>query len=305
LHGLDVLGYAASISVLLNYLADPPSPPVISDGYLHDFGSRGILLCIYAAAHMLLHRNIRGIFFGLIVLAFIAVLPVVPMPGDGAFELMSFSFVLHVILLHVPFLPNLMLVFAPDRSLPIATMLWQSVTQAWLPILGFFLPALILSMGLVSMSLADTFPILLLTYIPEAPIETRAAFLSLVLLLLFFVGSSILVAIVVFASTPSQPSHQTIPWDRYGKSVGLNSRRSFIQAVIAYQPSPSSPHPFPAPLSLLPVLLIRGPQQILRLLGRRDFNLVLGRSEQYLWRLTIVPLAAVLTAIGIVVDRMS
>jgi hypothetical protein len=293
------------LGLLLNYLLDPPEYPTILQGYLQDFGVRGILLGVYSAAYLIKHRTLRGLPHALVLLSLIAAIPDVPIPGDGAFELLTCSFVLHILLLHLPIAPSPMLLSQPANILPLVTLLWQSVAQSWIPALTFFLPVLFFATNLLSISLADVFALNALhgpvaSYLPEAPIQTRFAFLVLYLIVVVLFFSSATVMILVFASTALNHSRPTNPWDRYGQLIGLEARRTFLRMLIAYSPSNSMGHATPTPLNLIPFLLIELPSQAVRLVSPRGVPVQVTKLGQdaaiVVWRLTVVPFAAVITA---------
>jgi hypothetical protein len=296
-HLIDVFINLGFLGVLLNYLLDPPNRVVIDQGYIRNFGFRGILLCVYAAAFLTFKRGLQGIPFSILLLAFIMAVPAVPIPGDGTFDLLLLAFILHVLLLHVPNLPSLVLLFNPEETLPLTVLLWKSFTQTWLPIIGFFLPAMFLAINLLSISLLDVFlqqVISAARVLPQAPIETRAAFFILYLIILLLVMSSIIMMVLVFPSTQLHKPLGSNRWDRYGEAVGLEARQVFMHSVLAYQSRPHTGYPFPTPLNLIVLLLVDLPIKMMDL-GGWDARDIRRRGEQTLWRLMVVPFTVIPT----------
>jgi hypothetical protein len=283
--------------------------PVIIQGYLTDFGIRGILLCIYSSAYLASRRTVRGVPYALLLLTFIVAIPIVPVPGDGSFDILLFTFILYCLLLHIPILPSPLLFFSSEETLPLATLLWRSFTHTWLPILGFFLPVLFLATNLLSISLSDVFfqhlapPTNGFRSFPQAPIETRGAFLGLYLIVILLILTSLAMMVLVFASTYLHLSSTSSRWDRYGKTIGLEARRTFLRAVIAYSPASPMDLPFPIPLNILPIILVYLPTKIMELLGWADEGDFRRRGEKILWRMFVVPLTAIPTVFALLWER--
>lgn len=302
-HTLDLISLFVYLGLLLNYLLDPPEYPTIIQGYLQDFGTRGIIFGVYSAAYLIKFRTLRGMPHALVLLSLIAAIPDVPIPGDGAFELMTFGFILHILLLHLPIAPSPLLLFQPANMLPLVALLWQSVAQSWMPALTFFLPVLFFATNLLSISLADVFVLNgpMANYLPEAPIQTRFAFLALYLIVVILFFSSATVMILVFASTTLNTTRPSNQWDRYGQPIGLEARRTFLRILIAYSPSNSMVYSTPTPLNLIPFLLVELPSQAVRLVRPRGVPVQMAKFNKdtalVVWRLTVVPFAAVVTAV--------
>jgi hypothetical protein len=89
----------------------------------------------------------------------------------------------------------------------------------------------------------------------------------------------------------SIPDPNTNPWDRYSLQVGLESRRTFANAVWKYGNS----HFFPTPLNLLPLVFVEVPTIIFtHILGRKDKHPVLLKIETCLWATAVLPMSIVL-----------
>jgi hypothetical protein len=298
-HLVDSLLQFAFAGLLLSYILDPPTLVVIDQGYLKNFGLRGVFLCIYSGSYLISKRTLQGIPFGILLLAFSMALPAVPMPGSGTFDLLLITFIFHVLLLHTPSLPTPLLLFRPQEVLPLAVLLWRSFTHTWLPILGFFFPVLFLATNLLSISLADVFLrqlALITAEIPQAPIETRAAFLTLYFLVLFIILTSLAMMVLVFSTTYLHTSSPNFTrWDRYGQPIGITARQTFIRSVIAYTAEPEHVYPFPTPINLAVWLFVRLPARIAHSSGWLSTNRLRQRGEQILWRGSIVPLTIIPT----------
>jgi hypothetical protein len=305
---MDLCGNLVYLLVLLDYLLDPPHWPVIGDSYIHKFGLRGVFLTVYALASVLSGRSMRIWPFAIVLTAFVVCLPGAPVVGTASFSSLLLAFTLHVLCMHVPVPPTPIFLFAPDAALPLATLLWHSVTHAWLPVLGFFLPALFLATNLLSASLSDVFLQLSSGFAGAgaaegvtAPLETRAAFLALYLIVGLLYISSTATLVLAFSSTLLH-TKEAVRWDRYGAVVGREARALFAQAGLKYSPAASGAYPFPAPLNLLPLFLVDIPLALPRLLGH-DVRMIRNRIERVIWRVTVAPLAAVVGALWIWWDR--
>jgi hypothetical protein len=93
---------------------------------------------------------------------------------------------------------------------------------------------------------------------------------------------------LVLTGSFSQRNNPGSSWDRYSEAVGLEARKYFVRAVIAY----SSPHTFPPPLNLLP-LFLQLPSATLRTHG--DPSSALAVLERLLWRMTVGPVGLILS----------
>jgi hypothetical protein len=228
--------------------------------------------------------------FVLVAGAFLFSLPETPYPGSTSYSMLLGALLLHVLLLHLPRVPSPNFLISPQVTLPLATLLWHQFTRTLYPCILFYLPAMMLASFFVSISLKDSiphFPIVLMLTQP-APMETRItfSFLWCILLSLMMISSALL---VLFSASLLSISSQTIsPWDRYSVAVGLQSRRIFATAIVAY----SVPYYFPPPFNLLQILFVHMPQSLSRLFGWK-LNPATEQIEALLWHLTTGVLAFV------------
>jgi hypothetical protein len=118
-----------------------------------------------------------------------------------------------------------------------------------------------------------------------SPIETRIGLLAMLGIGIVLLIPALLTPLVLTGSF-LQRIHPGRSWDRYSEAVGLEARKYFVRAVIAY----STPHTFPPPLNLLP-LVLQLPSATLRTHG--DPSSALAVLERLLWRITVGPVGAV------------
>ncbi|KAH9835617.1 RNI-like protein [Rhodofomes roseus] len=225
----------------------------------------------------------------LVLGAFTSHLPQVPCPDDVAYGILLFAFSWMIIGLHLPMSTSPLHLFPAEIILPRSVLILHGISRVFIPTVTFFLPALLLSLFLLSTSLADLFPDSLGTPFAPAPIESRVAFLSLFAVLFLLMVCSLVMLVLVYPSLASRPSSN--PWDRCSKSIGLEARRFFIRTVVRY----SAPYSFPAPLNLLQ-LIVYLPVATLTFTGGVSTAIANGPGlfERILWRMTVAPLGAVL-----------
>ncbi|KZT06901.1 uncharacterized protein LAESUDRAFT_652672 [Laetiporus sulphureus 93-53] len=222
----------------------------------------------------------------LVLAAFLSHLPFAPSPDDFAYAVLFFAFSWIVLELHTPRSPS-PLYFLPFESiLPLATLIWHGIFHIILPVVVFFLPALILSLLLLSTSLYDIFPSVMMSYASApAPIEARTAFLSLFAVIFLLMICSLVMLVLIY---PSLSSDEAVDrWDRYSKPVGLQARKALFRVVAAY----SAPHLFPPPLNLIQ-LLVRIPVMFLSTVGGANWMPAAETVNKALWRLTVAPLGS-------------
>ncbi|KDQ63816.1 hypothetical protein JAAARDRAFT_170026 [Jaapia argillacea MUCL 33604] len=307
LHAIDLMAQLMSMILLIHYVVYPPTKPMIN--FRSSLvGVREIFLIIFSASSLVRPPPLLSWWAILVLPAFIFSLPSVPFPGETSFQVLLMALSLHILVLHLPISPSPVLLFPFERALPLSTLFWHSFSRIYYPALLFFLPAFILSAYLLSCSLFDTFEIhqnfipSVLTFLP-APMDTRTAFLSLVILilLLFMLFTMLLVLLFPFLASRARPSlgHAAPdPWDRYTESVGLDARRAFLRAVWTYTPNPnshSSPYFFPAPFNLAQVVLVKVPEVMLAAVGKQDVG-TFRYVEGVLWWVLVMPVCVVMGA---------
>ncbi|THH21456.1 hypothetical protein EW146_g89 [Bondarzewia mesenterica] len=260
LHAVDMLLQLGYLGILIHYILRPPQLPVITL-YSSRIGAREILLIIYSAASVCRTWTSYSMPFILVSSAFLFSLPSFPSSGDTSYIVLLVAFILHILLLHLPRPPSPNFFVKSHVSLPLSTLLWYEFTRTVFPVFVFYLPALLLSSYLVSISLIDSIP-----HFPRvaglisAPMETREAFLALWTILACFVVISTSLLVLFSASLLSLPQRPSSPWDRYSQPVGLQARRIFVSTVTAY----STPSFFPPPFNLLQFIFIRLPMLVAR-----------------------------------------
>jgi hypothetical protein len=291
---------------LLGYLGDPLSafPP-----------SPAPYICaIYALAGIVQSRNVQALPYLLVLFAFGAYLPDIPVAGDGGYDLLMFAFILHVLFLHLPLVPSPLFFFNSSRVLPLSVLLKRNFTHSFLPALSFFFPALFLSSIVLSISLNDVLLRLWSAFViikvpgdlpeplPEIPpIEARTGFLVLYFALnVLFVAS--LVTLVLNSAATSSSYKTAQRWDCYGIPVGRDARRALVAAVARYTPAGTSIYAFPVPLNLLVAICVRAPAIILQKLRLGDGLRLRAIAERLLWRTLVAPVAAITTLAWRLVD---
>lgn len=252
IHLLDLILHLVYLASLMHYSLLPPvasvddsnSPAVIPQ-------SREYIIGIYAASQVLQAPRWHRIPYFLVLLAFLSCLPSVPFPEDYAYSVLLGALCIHVLQLHLPIPPSPFYLLPPEQILPLSTLLWHGSVKIFLPTVLFFLPAMLLALFLLSISLSDV-----LLYIPfsaslqPSPLEARTAFSFLLAITFILLISSLVMLILVY---PSISSHTPAsPWDRYSRSIGLDARRMFVQTVVYY----SEPYLFVPPFSLVRLLVL-------------------------------------------------
>ncbi|VDB99842.1 unnamed protein product [Peniophora sp. CBMAI 1063] len=276
MHAVDLLLHVIYLILLAHYLLWPPPRPVLSNLYL-TIGLRGILITIYAVATVCrLSTNVIPSF--LVAFAFLATLPSAPYPGGFAYAILLAAFILHILLLHTPRTPTPFLLFKPDFVLPLAELLNGEFTHTVQPAFLFWVPGLLVTLYLLSVSLVDDLPWLPPMHmnggtpfvkIMASPMETRQAFLALAIIMLVLILFSTVVT-VLYGATLRAAMHTPVEaWERYSKPVGARARQRFIAALALY----ASPHVFPAPFNLLQLVLVHIPVTVLHLRGPRELQI--------------------------------
>ncbi|KZT21647.1 RNI-like protein [Neolentinus lepideus HHB14362 ss-1] len=239
---------------------------------------RGIFLILYSAASLVRSWSMSVLSAAMVFVPFISCLPAVPYPGDNAFDVLLLGLSLHILALHLPHAPSPALLFNIEKSLPLSTLFCNAIQRVFYPALIFFLPALFITLYLLSTSLSDTFlRIQTLLGLP-APMETRAAFMALGITLLLLFISFIVLLTLLFPSIISNPSASGSQWDCYTEPVGLDARRLFVRSVAVY----STPYFFPPLINLIPFVLVRAPKMFLYVVGKKRV-VFLERVEAGLW----------------------
>lgn len=291
MHLLDFAFELVYLAVLANFLLEPPSRPIITYGP-SPLGARSIFLLIYSASSLLRSWSLSVLPAGIVFLSLLFCLPAAPYPGDNAFDALLFALSLEVLSLHLPHPPSPALLFNVERSLPLSTLFHSSVRRVFIPALVFFLPTLLIAAYLLSSSLAGTFLQVQEFVSPVAPMETRAAFLALGVIVLLLFTSFIVLLTLLFPSLASSVPASHAPWDRYSEPVGLEARRMFVHSVAIY----GRPYFFPPLLNLVPFALVRVPKMFLYVVGKRQVAF-LDQVEAILWWTVVSPLCFIVASL--------
>lgn len=249
-------------------------------------GWREVLILLFSASFVARLRPSNSIPFILTILAFIFTLPSVPFPEDMSFTILLLAVSLHIIQLHLPLLPGPLYILPPNRSLPLAFVFKSGFGRILTPTIAFFLPAFLLSTYMLSFSLADTFLrsflVSSISTVVPTPMETRAVFLILPLLVFVTAASSFF---ILGNAIPPISESELAGWDRYSRPIGHVARQSFYRAVVAY----SAPFSFPAPFNLIQLVLIRVPLFLLQFFGLSGE--LCRKIERGIWRVFVGPVA--------------
>lgn len=281
---MDLSFLLAYLAILAHYLILPPST-VFAPPQLPSPDVREIFMLVYSLTKLLRSSSLSATPYALVVAAFFTHLPSVPLPDDFAYAILLFAFSWVIVELHVPHYPTPLYFLPFDKVLPLMILIWHGVSRIFVPVLVFFLPAIILSLFLLSTSLWDMFPqgLASIQAVP-APLEARMGFLLLCSLLLLLLLLSLGILVLKYPSLSSKSSSST--WDRYSGHIGMEARRVFINVVVEY----SAPFYFPPPLNILQSLV-----QLPAKLGARSRHKERIEKakmvERGVWRVSVLPLA--------------
>lgn len=211
--------------------------------------------------------------------AFIMTLPSVPLPGNVSFSVLHTALLLQLVLLHLPNSPSLPAMVKPESAIPLSTLFSHGATRIVIPVALFFFPVLLLATFLVSASLVDT-PLSVLTNSLEvSPMDSRFSFFFLFITVIMTLLGGLGVTLVMFP-TLSSSTVSTSTWDRYSREIGLHARRSFVEALVQYEP-----YYFPVPFNLLQ-LIVRVPCMVFSGLGH-PVTPYIKSMERVLWRFSV------------------
>ena len=225
--------------------------------------------------------------FLVVFVSFSSCLPSHPVAGDIPFSILLLALALHMLQLHFPSGPSPILLLPFHICLPLCALLAICMSQVVFPVLTFFLPIILLTWISLSLSLKDTLPLDTTFRLLPSPMETRVGLLAILGIEVMLLIPSLLTPLILTGSF-SRRDRLTSTWDRYSEAVGVEARKYFARAVMAY----STPHAFPPPFNLLP-LLLQLPSATLRAHGAPSS--ILAALERSLWRLTVGPIALVVS----------
>lgn len=286
-HFIDWVSHLLYLVLLSSYLIDPIQPPHTWGGWVQSwYGPRELLLILFSLSFLAQPRSFTNVSSSLTPLAFILSPPSVPHPGNNAFSILQWAFMLHVFGLISPSAPSHFFLLSHHHSLSLAGLLSQGVSKILSPVLILFIPLFVFSFYLLSVSMADTFLQAFASgpssaVMAAAPVETRFTFLVTSLA----VFALLLASVFILATTlPSLPHTEPDPWDQYSRIVGLKARKAFIRADISY----AGLYIFPPPFNIARILFIQVPSIILKLFTLRTSYM--ATLERILWRFTVGPL---------------
>ncbi|KAG7099402.1 hypothetical protein E1B28_001255 [Marasmius oreades] len=288
-HAVDLGSRMIFFALLASYTLDPPRKPSIYIASLEYIHAREIFLMLFAVSIPWLYL---GIPFALTTLAFLSSLPSVPFPGDIAFNILLISLFSQLFLFHLPVPPCPIFIFSLQDTLPFVLLLFWRVSHVIVRLFLFFLPALILSLYLLSFSMADTFLRIQITswLVDPSPMETRGGYLVLLFLVMAMICICFFVVVPVSSPLISSPS-----WDVYSKDIGVAARTAFVHALIRY----SYPYPFPPPFNTVRFLFLLIPSFVFQRLGVPPS--LFDKLNRGLWRLIVGP---VFLLIGVLMSKL-
>ena len=279
MHFLHLLGHLLFVGTLAYHLLYPP--PFISDYTGYTFPE--VFLVLMAVSSLFVPWTLHCLSHLLILLAFVFTLPSEPLPGSLTFVFLHLALIVHVVSLHLPYPPSIVYLLYPSISVPLSSLLVQSAIRLLLPLMLFFLPALLFATCLVSASLTYSPPF----FVNEVPMDTRASFF---LLFVLVVSASLFSFSVSLSATDMSLPTSAEPWDRYTPVVGRSARKMFYRAVARY-----TGHTFFPPFNVL-LLITVIPAFFRQLLGYPRLH-VLKEMQMFLWRISVGILAVVVGCI--------
>ncbi|KAG1834578.1 hypothetical protein EV424DRAFT_663787 [Suillus variegatus] len=285
LHFIDVLGRLVFMGSLIHYLLYPPHFHITLGQ--NEQGTREVILTFMSAASLARRWSIHTLPAMLVFPAFVMTLPSVPLPGNVSFSVLHIALLLQLVLLHLPNSPSLPSAIKPESTIPLSTLLSHGATRIVIPVTLFFFPVLLLTTFLVSASLVDT-PLLVLTNSLEvAPMDSRFSFFILFITVIMLLLGGLGVALAMFPTLASSAT-STSKWDHYSREIGLHARRSFVEALVQYEP-----YYFPVPFNLLQ-LVVRVPCIAFSWLGHPVIPYT-ESVERVLWRVSVGLIGAVIS----------
>jgi len=272
--------------ILVRFLLSPPPRPKSTSDFVHG-DWHGHFLMAFSVASLARSWTISSLPFLVVFVAFSSCLPSHPVPGDISFNVLLVALALHTLQLHLPSGPGPILLFPFHACLPLCALLASCLSRVIFPVLALFLPVMLLTWISLCLSLKDNFPLNAAFHLLPSPMQTRVGLLAMLGIEIALLIPALLTPLVLTGPF-SQRNHSVRSWDRYSETIGLEARKYFVRAVIAY----STPHTFPPPLNLLP-LFLQLPSSTLRIHG--DPSSVPAVLERWLWRITVGPVGFVVS----------
>lgn len=275
------------MAIFAHYILDPPHRNIFYPSPPPEW--RTIVLTVYATSRIARDSWRRAFPSYLTLLSFLFAMPSTPGPTDESYSFLILAFTAYFVQLHLPLTPSPVFLTPFTRTTPLSVILHFFVKNIFGPVLSFFIPALIIAMFLLSISLSDVFLWTITNlHIDPSPVNARVGFFFLfsIVVVLF---SCLLTSVLLIS--PSFEDNTALDWNAYGTRVGLQTRRYFLHAVSTY----SGPFFFPAPLNLLHVLLVLIPRKILRRLALTSSWE--GTVQATLWSFVVLPVAFAVGAV--------
>ncbi|KAK7694575.1 hypothetical protein QCA50_001761 [Cerrena zonata] len=290
LHLLDWLIRTAVLALLIWYIFSPPTVPLEEDANSPSPGVREILMMVYSFSEICRAKQSSSIAATIVFVSLASRLPSVPLPSDIAFSGLLIALTLYALQLHVPAHPSPVFLLPVEEILPLSTLVQHGMSRIFLPVTTFFLPSILMFLFLLSMSMSGGLPTIpfLAEYSGASPLETRSAFVFIMVVLLGIMIFSLIMLILVYPF--HSPTNSLSTWDQYSVPIGLDARRAFVRVVIAY----SGRKTFPPPLNLL-YLLIAALKAVFRVVGVVRPLVWFDKLQDLLWNVLVLPLALVVS----------
>lgn len=281
------MGRLAFMGSLIHYLLYPPRFHITLGR--NEQGARETFLTFMAAAYLARRWSMHTLPAMLVFPAFIMTLPSVPLPGNTSFSVLHIAFLLQLTLLHLPNSPSLPVAIYPKKAIPLSTLFLHGATSVFMPVIIFFLPALLLAAFLVSASLTNAFLPVLPKYLDVPPMDSRFSFFTLFITVVVSLLGALAMSYAMFPTVVSS-SASTSKWDHYSREIGLHARRTFVEALVQYEL-----HRFPVPFNMLQ-LLVRVPYVALSWLGY-PVTPYMKSMERAVWRASVGLVGAVISTL--------
>lgn len=144
MHILDLTFFLVYFLALVHYTVRPPVESAEPTKTLLP-GLREAFIIVYASSQLCKRWEITIVPSILTLLAFLSCLPSIPRPQDGAYSVLLLAVSLQLLQLHLPRSPSPLLLLPFDFALPLATLVQHGIFKIFLPVITFFLPALLLA----------------------------------------------------------------------------------------------------------------------------------------------------------------
>ncbi|EAU92898.2 hypothetical protein CC1G_03685 [Coprinopsis cinerea okayama7 len=292
LHFMAVASHFTYLILLASYLLYPPDRVTTQLGH-YPRKPRLIALLVFLAANTLSSLAANRTLQAAAVLVFGLSLPKCPQPEDGYFEALLLIFGLHILFIHLPTVPTPALLFSPPNAVPLSVFIVRNIANI-LPSMTFFGPALLVSLVLLSYSLDGAYQgsssnriYTALRTFSASPMETRWAFLAIVVtLFLLWIISVFMASIIIPTLNGPGSESEASPsaWDRYGITPGRQARVTGALACSRFD----GPYIFPSPLNLFEFAFVTPVELSARVLKLKRESIY--RWRVWVWRIVVLPL---------------